>query len=104
MQVQAESEGRAWQRQVWGAALSWGAEAPKDLQSRILPDYRKRDGGEVRKAATPYPVHADVAQGLAEAMKGGLLTGPVWTRWPAARDGRPLLHIWEGIALTGGLK
>lgn len=104
MQVQAETEGRAWQRQVWGAALSWGAEAPKDLQSRILPDYRHKNSGEIRKAATPYPVHADVAQGLAEAMKAGLLTGPVWTRWPAARDGRPLLHIWEGIALTGGLK
>ncbi|GGR76158.1 hypothetical protein GCM10008959_41280 [Deinococcus seoulensis] len=50
----------------------------------------------------PYPVPRDVAAGLSEAMKAGLLHGPVWTSWPAARDGRPLIQLWEGIALAGG--
>ncbi|OLV20226.1 hypothetical protein BOO71_0000706 [Deinococcus marmoris] len=49
-------------------------------------------------------MHAEVAQGLGEAMRLGLLNGPVWTRWPAGRDGRPLIQIWDGVALTGGLK
>ncbi|WP_232337640.1 hypothetical protein [Deinococcus arboris] len=101
MRAHAEGEQRQWQRQVWAGALAWGAEAPKDLHQRILPNFEGQ--GQVNAPrALPYPVPAGVAAGLAEAMQLGLLQGPVWTQWAAARDGRPLLKIWEGIAAVGG--
>jgi hypothetical protein len=31
-----------------------------------------------------------------------LIDGPVLTSWPAAPDGRPLVRIWESLAMTGG--
>ena len=96
-------EQRQWQRQVWAGAIAWGAEAPKDLNSRILPDFADRTLPATPRAV-PYPVPRDVAAGLGEAMRVGLLQGPVWTSWPAARDGRPLIQVWEGIALSGGLE
>ncbi|WP_157460870.1 hypothetical protein [Deinococcus arboris] len=101
MGAYTNAEQRQWQRQVWAGALAWGAEAPKDLNTRILPDFTDRNRLAV-PAAVPYLVPAGVAAGLAEAMQLGLLSGPVWTQWAAARDGRPLLKIWEGIALAGG--
>lgn len=101
--AQAEAEGRQWQRQVWASAMTWGAEPPKDLQARILPNYRLRDGQGSPSAAVPYPVSKALAGALGEAMRLGLLDGPAWLSWPAARDGRPLIRIWDGIALSGGL-
>lgn len=103
-QAQSEAEGRQWQRQVWGSAIGLGAEPPKDLQERILPNHRPRDGGRKVSAALPYPVSRALARALGEAMQLGLLSGPVWSEWPAAGDGRPLVRIWDGIALSGGIR
>lgn len=102
--AQSEAEGRQWQRQVWASAMTWGAEPPKDLQARILPDHRLRDVVGAPVAAVPYPVSKRLAAALGEAARLGLLDGPTWTSWPAAADGRPLIRIWDGIALSGGIK
>lgn len=100
----SEAEGRQWQRQVWAGALGWGAKAPDDLNRRILfdPHLREDGAGPVSRVA-PYPVSQKLAAALGEAMQLGLLDGPAWLSWPAAKDGRPLIRIWEGVALSGGL-
>jgi hypothetical protein len=103
LREQSEGEHRQWQRQVWASALTWGAEPPQDLMTRILPSYTIREEGAPRVSGAPYPVSKALAAALGEAMGLGLLDGPVWTSWPAARDGRPLIRIWAVIALSGGL-
>lgn len=103
LREQSEGEHWQWQRQVWASALTWGAEPPKDLMARILPSYVLREEGIPINRAAPYPVSKELAAALGEAASLGLLDGPAWISWPAARDGRPLIRIWEGIALSGGL-
>ncbi|AFD27730.1 hypothetical protein DGo_PB0461 (plasmid) [Deinococcus gobiensis I-0] len=103
---QTDAERRQWERQLYAGVAAWGGELPKNLAQRILPDHRLRGAGAAAGLTTtaPYPVSKALAAALGEAMGLGLLEGPVWLSWPAARDGRPLIRIWEGIALSGGAR
>ncbi|UQN06761.1 hypothetical protein [Deinococcus sp. QL22] len=69
----------------------------------IAPDFTDTQAIPGRPATPPYPVPAAVALALNDALGLGLLTNEVWSSWPAARDGRPLSRIWEGILKSGGL-
>lgn len=102
--AQSDAERRQWERHLYAGVATWGGELPQDLQARILPDHRLRDGVGSPVTAVPYPVSKALAAALGEAARLGLLDGLTWTEWPAARDGRPLIRIWDGIALSGGIR